>query len=164
MVFQQPLPFPMSVYENIAYGLKLKYQHLTKKELDIKVELSLQQAAVWDEVKDNLNKSALSFSGGQQQRICIARTLAVHPDIILMDEPTSALDPIATSRIESLLIDLKKKYTIIVVTHNMQQASRISDNTIFMLNGMIVESGNTKNLFINPKKRLTSEYLNGRFG
>ena len=106
----------------------------------------------------------MSFSGGQQQRICIARTLAVHPDIILMDEPTSALDPIATSRIESLLIDLKKKYTIIVVTHNMQQASRISDNTIFMLNGMIVESGNTKNLFINPKKRLTSEYLNGRFG
>ncbi|WP_057906355.1 phosphate ABC transporter ATP-binding protein PstB [Ligilactobacillus araffinosus] len=163
MVFQQPNPFPLSVYDNIAFGLKLKGikdKHL----IDQIVEESLKKAAVWDEVKDNLKKDALAFSGGQQQRICIARVLAVQPKIILMDEPTSALDPVSNAKIEDTLVELKKDYTIIIVTHNMQQASRISDNTAFFLNGDLIEYGKTKELFLTPKEKLTDDYLNGRFG
>ncbi|WP_429970461.1 phosphate ABC transporter ATP-binding protein PstB [Fructilactobacillus sp. Tb1] len=163
MVFQQPNPFPFSVYDNVAYGLRVQGIK-DKKILDAKVEESLRQAAVWDEVKDNLDKNALSFSGGQQQRICIARLLAVKPEVILLDEPTSALDPISSAKIEEMLLQIKDQYTIIIVTHSMQQASRISDKTAFMLNGDLVEYGKTKKLFLNPEKQATSDYLNGKFG
>ncbi|MGQ2282279.1 phosphate ABC transporter ATP-binding protein PstB [Apilactobacillus kunkeei] len=163
MVFQQPNPFPFSVYDNVAYGLRIAGVK-DKKVLDEVVEKSLKQAAVWDEVKDDLNKNALSFSGGQQQRICIARVLAVKPKIILMDEPTSALDPISSAKIEDTLLELKKDFTIIIVTHNMQQASRIADKTAFMLNGDLIEYNKTSKMFLNPDKKQTSDYLNGEFG
>ncbi|CAI2624515.1 Phosphate import ATP-binding protein PstB 3 [Apilactobacillus kunkeei] len=163
MVFQQPNPFPFSVYDNVAYGLRIAGVK-DKKVLDEVVEKSLKQAAVWDEVKDDLNKNALSFSGGQQQRICIARVLAVKPKIILMDEPTSALDPISSANIEDTLLELKKEFTIIIVTHNMQQASRIADKTAFMLNGDLIEYNKTSKMFLNPDKQQTSDYLNGEFG
>ena len=161
MVFQQPNPFPKSVYDNIAYGPRLFGVH-KKADLDIIVERALKQAAIWDEVKDRLKKSALGLSGGQQQRLCIARTLAVEPEVILMDEPTSALDPISTSRIEDLAIELKN--TIVMVTHNMQQATRISDNTAFFLLGEMIEYGNTEQLFSMPKNKKTEDYITGRFG
>lgn len=163
MVFQQPNPFPFSVYDNVAYGLRIAGVK-DKKVLDEVVEKSLKQAAVWDEVKDDLSKNALSFSGGQQQRICIARVLAVKPKIILMDEPTSALDPISSAKIEDTLLELKKDFTIIIVTHNMQQASRIADKTAFMLNGDLIEYNKTSKMFLNPDKQQTSDYLNGEFG
>ncbi|KPN82301.1 phosphate ABC transporter ATP-binding protein PstB [Apilactobacillus kunkeei] len=163
MVFQQPNPFPFSVYDNVAYGLRIAGVK-DKKVLDEVVKKSLKQAAVWDEVKDDLNKNALSFSGGQQQRICIARVLAVKPKIILMDEPTSALDPISSAKIEDTLLELKKDFTIIIVTHNMQQASRIADKTAFMLNGDLIEYNKTSKMFLNPDKQQTSDYLNGEFG
>ncbi|KXB71574.1 phosphate ABC transporter ATP-binding protein PstB [Peptoniphilus sp. DNF00840] len=163
MVFQQPNPFPMSIYENIAYGPKT-HGIKNKTELDEIVESSLKQAAIWDEVKNDLKKSALSISGGQQQRLCIARALAVNPEVILMDEPTSALDPISTGKIEDLAQDLKDKYTIVMVTHNMQQASRISDQTAFFLNGVIVEKGKTVDIFTNPREEKTELYVTGRFG
>ena len=163
MVFQQPNPFPMSIYENIAYGPKT-HGIKNKAELDEIVESSLKQAAIWDEVKDDLKKSALSISGGQQQRLCIARALAVNPEVILMDEPTSALDPISTGKIEDLAQDLKDKYTIVMVTHNMQQASRISDQTAFFLNGVIVEKGKTVDIFTNPREEKTELYVTVRFG
>ena len=163
MVFQQPNPFPKSVYDNIAYGPRLFGVH-KKADLDISVERALKQAAIWDEVKDRLKKSAVGLSGGQQQRLCIARTLAVEPEVILMDEPTSALDPISTSRIEDLAIELKDKYTIVMVTHNMQQATRISDNTAFFLLGEMIEYGNTEQLFSMPKNKKTEDYITGRFG
>lgn len=163
MVFQQPNPFPFSVYDNVAYGLRIAGVK-DKKVLDEIVETSLKQAAIWDEVKDDLNKNALSFSGGQQQRICIARVLAVKPKIILMDEPTSALDPISSAKIEDTLLELNKDFTIIIVTHNMQQASRIADKTAFMLNGDLIEYDKTSKMFLNPDKQETSDYLNGQFG
>lgn len=163
MVFQQPNPFPMSIYENIAYGPKT-HGVKNKAKLDEIVESSLKQAAIWEEVKNDLKKSALSLSGGQQQRLCIARALAVNPEVILMDEPTSALDPVSTGKIEDLAQDLKEKYTIVIVTHNMQQASRISDRTAFFLNGVIVEQGTTLDIFQNPKNEKTERYITGRFG
>ncbi|MCF6515316.1 phosphate ABC transporter ATP-binding protein [Lactobacillus sp. S2-2] len=163
MVFQQPNPFPFSVYDNVAYGLKLKGIK-DKKEIDQIVEDSLKKAAVWDEVKDNLHKNALSFSGGQQQRICIARVLAVKPDVILLDEPTSALDPISSNQVENTLLKLKKEFTIIMVTHNMHQAARISDKTAFMLDGDLIEYNKTKKMFLSPDQQMTSDYLNGKFG
>ena len=163
MVFQKPNPFPMSVYDNIAYGPRT---HGIKKraQLDEIVERSLRDAAIWDEVKDRLKKNALGVSGGQQQRICIARALAVEPEVILMDEPTSALDPISTLKIEDLAVELKEKYTIIIVTHNMQQASRISDKTAFFLVGDVIEYGDTRQIFNNPKEKKTEDYITGRFG
>lgn len=163
MVFQKPNPFPMSIYDNIAYGPKT---HGIKKkvELDEIVESSLKAAAIWDEVKDSLKKNAISLSGGQQQRLCIARALAVKPDIILMDEPTSALDPISTSKIEELLTEIKSRYTIIIVTHNMQQAVRISDKTAFFLLGELIEYGNTDKIFDKPENKKTEDYITGRFG
>lgn len=163
MVFQNPNPFPMSIYDNIAYGPRTHGIH-SKQKLDAIVEKSLRQAAIWDELKDRLKKSALGLSGGQQQRLCIARALAVEPEVILMDEPTSALDPISTARIEDLAIELKKDYTIIMVTHNMQQATRISDNTAFFLLGEMVEYGNTEQLFSMPADKRTEDYITGRFG
>lgn len=163
MVFQQPNPFPMSIYDNIAYGPRI-HGIKGKAELDAIVEKSLRGAALWDEVKDRLKRSALGLSGGQQQRLCIARTLAVEPDVILMDEPTSALDPISTSKIEDLAIELKKDYTIIIVTHNMQQAARISDRTAFFLLGEMVEYGETPQLFAKPQDERTERYITGRFG
>ena len=163
MVFQKPNPFPMSIYDNIAYGPKTHGIH-SKSKLDEIVETSLKQAAIWDEVKDRLKKSALGLSGGQQQRLCIARALAVNPEVILMDEPTSALDPISTSKIEDLVIDLKNDYTIIMVTHNMQQATRVSDETVFFLLGEVIESGNTEQLFSLPQDKRTEDYITGRFG
>ena len=163
MVFQKPNPFPMSVYDNIAFGPRT-HGIRSKAELDEIVERSLKQAAIWDEVKDRLKKSALGLSGGQQQRLCIARALAVEPEVILMDEPTSALDPISTSKIEDLALELKKNYTIIMVTHNMQQAARISDNTVFFLLGEIVEAGKTEQIFRNPTQKKTEDYITGRFG
>lgn len=163
MVFQQPNPFPMSIYDNIAYGPRT-HGIKDKKTLDEIVEKSLKGAAIWDEVKGNLNKSALSISGGQQQRICIARALAVEPEVLLMDEPTSALDPISTAKIEDLVQELKKDYTIVMVTHNMQQAARVSDKTAFFLTGEIIEMGNTKDIFSNPKDKRTEDYVSGRFG
>ena len=163
MVFQNPNPFPMSVYDNIAYGPRTHGIH-SKIKLDEIVEKSLRQAAIWDELKDRLKKSALGLSGGQQQRLCIARALAVEPEVILMDEPTSALDPISTSKIEDLALELKDKYTIIMVTHNMQQATRISDNTAFFLLGEVIEYDNTEKLFSMPKNKKTEEYITGRFG
>ena len=163
MVFQKPNPFPMSVYDNVAYGPRLHGVH-SKKELDAIVEQALRGAAIWDEVKDRLKKSALGLSGGQQQRLCIGRALAVKPDVLLMDEPTSALDPISTSKIEELCAQLKKDYTIVIVTHNMQQAVRISDKTAFFLLGELVESGPTEKLFSTPLDKRTEDYITGRFG
>ena len=163
MVFQKPNPFPMSVYDNIAFGPRTHGIH-KKKELDEIVEKSLQSAAIWDEVKDRLNKSALGLSGGQQQRLCLARALAVQPEVLLMDEPTSALDPISTSKIEDLALELKKNYTIIMVTHNMQQAARISDKTAFFLLGEVIEYGSTETLFSIPSDKRTEDYITGRFG
>ena len=163
MVFQKPNPFPMSIYDNITYGPRTHGIH-NKSQLDDIVEKSLRGAAIWDEVKDRLKKSALGMSGGQQQRLCIARALAVQPDVLLMDEPTSALDPISTSKVEDLALELKKDYTIIMVTHNMQQAARISDNTAFFLLGEVVEYDKTEKLFSMPKDRRTEDYITGRFG
>ncbi len=163
MVFQKPNPFPMSIYDNIAYGPRI-HGIKDKKKLDEIVEKSLQGAALWKEVKDRLKKSAIGLSGGQQQRLCIARTIAVEPEVILMDEPTSALDPISTSKIEELMDVLKEKYTIVIVTHNMQQAGRISDKTAFFLNGEIVEYGKTEEMFHMPKDKRTEDYITGRFG
>ena len=163
MVFQKPNPFPMSIFDNVAYGPRT-HGIKSKAKLDEIVEQSLRDAAIWDEVKDRLKKSALGISGGQQQRLCIARALAVHPDILLMDEPTSALDPISTSKIEDLVSELKKCYTIIIVTHNMQQAVRISDNTAFFLLGELVEFGDTEKIFSQPDDKRTEDYITGRFG
>lgn len=163
MVFQHPNPFPKSIYDNIAFGPRT--HGINKKStLDEIVERSLKQAAIWDEVKDDLDKSAISLSGGQQQRLCIARALSVEPDVILMDEPTSALDPISTGKIEDLVIELKKQYTIVMVTHNMQQASRVSDKTAFFLTGEVVEFGDTLNIFSKPEDKRTEDYITGRFG
>lgn len=163
MVFQKPNPFPMSIYDNIAYGPRT-HGIKSKIKLDEIVERSLKGGAIWDEVKDNLKKSALQLSGGQQQRICIARALAVNPDVLLMDEPTSALDPISTSKIEDLIGELKKDYTIVIVTHNMQQASRVSDKTAFFLSGQLIEYTHTDSLFSLPKDKRTENYITGRFG
>ena len=163
MVFQKPNPFPMSIYDNVAYGPRI-HGIRNKAKLDMIVERSLRQAAIWDEVKDRLKKNALGMSGGQQQRLCIARALAVEPEVLLMDESTSALDPISTSKIEDLAVELKKDYTIIMVTHNMQQAARISDNTAFFLLGEMVEFGKTEMLFSMPKDKRTEDYITGRFG
>ncbi|WP_208560593.1 phosphate ABC transporter ATP-binding protein PstB [Marinilactibacillus kalidii] len=163
MVFQQPNPFPKSIYDNIAYGPRT-HGIKNKSELDEIVERSLKQAAIWDEVKDHLDRNALSISGGQQQRICIARALAVGPEVLLMDEPTSALDPISTAKIEELVAELKNHYTIVMVTHNMQQASRVSDETAFFLNGHIIEHGDTRKIFTNPEQSETENYISGRFG
>lgn len=163
MVFQQPAPFPFSVYDNIAYGLRIA--GIKDKELiDQRVEESLKQAAIWDDVKDDLKRNAQAFSGGQQQRICIARALAVRPKVVLLDEPTSALDPISSSEIEETLMELKTQYTFIMVTHNLQQAGRVSDQTAFFMNGDLIEAGPTEEMFIAPEKQMTSDYLNGRFG
>ena len=163
MIFQKPTPFPMSVFENIAYALKLHFK-LPRKELQQRVEQALRAASLWDEVKDKLKNSGLALSGGQQQRLCIARAIAVEPEILLMDEPTSAIDPVATLKIEELMLDLKEKYTIVVVTHNMQQAARVSDNTAFFFKGHIIEDGPTARIFTNPKQKKTEEYITGRFG
>lgn len=163
MVFQQPNPFPFSIYENVVYGLRLAGVH-DKEHLDAAVEKSLKQAAIWDEVKDRLHANALSLSGGQQQRVCIARVLAVEPDIILLDEATSALDPISSRMIEETLLNLRQDYSIITVTHNMQQASRISDRTAFFLNGELIEVNDTKQIFMNPVRQETNDYISGRFG
>lgn len=163
MVFQKPNPFPMSIYDNVAYGPRL-HGVKDKKTLDGIVEKSLKGAALWDEVKDRLKKSALGLSGGQQQRLCIARTIAVSPEIILMDEPTSALDPISTIKMEELMYELKKKYTVITVTHNMQQAGRIADKTAFFLSGEVVEYGDTSDIFYKPRDKRTEDYITGRFG
>ena len=163
MVFQQPTPFPKSVFENVAYGPRIQGIN-NKKQLEEVVEKSLRQAACWDEMKDRLNKSALGLSGGQQQRLCIARTLAANPSVILMDEPTSALDPISTQKIEDLALELKDKYTIVIVTHSMQQARRISDKTAFFLLGELIEYNNTVDMFTNPSNPKTEEYITGRFG
>lgn len=163
MVFQKPNPFPMSVYDNIAFGPRT-HGIRSKVKLDDIVEKSLRAAAIWDELKDRLKKSALELSGGQQQRLCIARALAVQPEVLLMDEPTSALDPISTSKIEDLVLELRKNYTIIIVTHNMQQAARISDKTVFMLNGEVIEYNDTEKLFFMPQDKRTEDYITGRFG
>ena len=163
MDFQKPNPFPMSIYDNIAYGPRLHGNH-SKRELDEIIENALRGAALWDEVKDRLKKSALGLSGGQQQRLCIARALAVQPDVLLMDEPTSALDPGSTLRIEDLMAELKKNYTVVIVTHNMQQATRISDKTAFFLVGELIEFGDTKQIFTNPHEKKTEDYITGRFG
>ncbi len=163
MVFQKPNPFPMSIYDNIAYGPRT-HGIRNKAQLDEIVEKALKGAAIWDEVKDRLKKNALGMSGGQQQRLCIARALAVEPEVLLMDEPTSALDPISTSRIEDLAMELKEKYTIVIVTHNMQQAVRISDQTAFFLLGDLVEYGSTEDMFSNPRDKRTEDYITGRFG
>jgi phosphate transport system ATP-binding protein len=163
MVFQKPTPFPMSIFDNVAYGLRLRGIK-NKKELAERVEKALREAALWDEVKDKLKESGLSLSGGQQQRLCIARAVAVEPEVLLFDEPTSALDPISTAKIEDLIVELKEKITIVIVTHNMQQAARISDFTAFMYLGELVEFGPTEKIFTNPEKKLTEDYITGRFG
>jgi phosphate transport system ATP-binding protein len=163
MVFQKPTPFPMTIYENIAFGIRL-YERLSGKEMDQRVEESLRRAALWDEVKDKLSSSGLSLSGGQQQRLCIARTVAVRPEVILFDEPCSALDPISTARIEELVDELKEDYTIVIVTHNMQQAARVSEFTAFMFLGQLIEFGPTANLFTAPSDKRTQDYITGRFG
>ena len=163
MVFQKPNPFPMSIYDNVAYGPRV-HGIKDKKQLDKIVEESLKGAAIWDELKDRLKSSALGLSGGQQQRICIARTIALQPEVILMDEPTSALDPISTLKVEELIEEMKEKFTVVIVTHNMQQAARISDKTAFFLSGDLVEFDNTKNVFTNPKDQRTEDYITGRFG
>ncbi len=163
MVFQKPTPFPMSIYENIAFGVRL-YERLSKAEMDERVEWALNKAALWNEVKDKLSQSGLSLSGGQQQRLCIARGVAVKPSVLLLDEPTSALDPISTAKIEELINELKKDYTIAIVTHNMQQAARVSDFTAYMYLGELVEYGKTDEIFIKPKRKETEDYITGRFG
>ncbi len=163
MVFQEPTPFPMSIYENIAFGIRL-YEKLNRPDLDARVELALTRAALWDEVKDKLQASGLSLSGGQQQRLCIARTIAVRPEVILLDEPASSLDPISTGKIEDLIAELKSEYTIMIVTHNMQQATRVSHMTGFMYLGELIEFGETKQVFDDPQKKRTQEYMAGRFG
>jgi phosphate transport system ATP-binding protein len=163
MVFQKPTPFPMTIYDNIAYGIKL-FEHLPKAELDGRVETALKRAALWNEVKDKLRQSGLSLSGGQQQRLCIARSVATRPEVILLDEPCSALDPISTAKIEELIDELASEYTIVIVTHNMQQASRVSDFTAFMFLGELVEFGTTERLFTSPANKRTEEYITGRFG
>jgi phosphate transport system ATP-binding protein len=163
MVFQKPTPFPMSVYDNIAFGVRL-YENLPTGEMDERVEWALNRAALWGEVKDKLNKSGLSLSGGQQQRLCIARGVAVKPDVLLLDEPTSALDPISTAKIEQLISELKEDHTITIVTHNMQQAARCSDHTAYMYLGELVEFGETDQIFMNPRKKETQDYITGRFG
>ena len=163
MVFQKPTPFPMSIYDNIAFGVKL-HEKLSSSEMDNRVEWALRKAALWDEVKDKLKQSGMSLSGGQQQRLCIARGIAVKPEVILLDEPTSALDPISTARIEELVDELKEEFTIVIVTHNMQQAARISDYTAYMYLGEMVEFGVTDELFVKPKKKETEDYITGRFG
>jgi phosphate transport system ATP-binding protein len=163
MVFQKPTPFPMTIYENIAFGVRL-YERLTRAEMDDTVEWSLGKAALWDEVKDRLRTSALGLSGGQQQRLCIARTIAVKPEVILFDEPTSALDPIATAKIEDLIDEMKQEFTIVIVTHNMQQAARSADFAAFLYLGELVEAGQTNMIFTNPKDRRTLDYITGRFG
>ena len=164
MVFQKSNPFPKSIFENIAYGMRINGLTRSRAELDDRVEESLKQAAIWDEVKDRLHESALALSGGQQQRLCIARALAVKPDVLLMDEPASALDPIATQRIEELIYQLKSTYTIVIVTHNMQQAARVSDLTAFFWLGKLIEVGPTDSIFTNPTQKLTEDYVTGRFG
>ena len=163
MVFQKPTPFPMSIYENIAFGVRL-YENLNRSEMDERVEWALNKAALWTEAKDKLNQSGLSLSGGQQQRLCIARGVSVKPSVILLDEPTSALDPISTGKIEELISELKKEYTIAIVTHNMQQAARVSDYTAYMYLGSLIEFGKTDELFIKPKRKETEDYITGRFG
>jgi phosphate transport system ATP-binding protein len=163
MVFQKPTPFPMTIYENIAFGVRL-YENLNQRDMDERVEWSLRKAALWDEVKDKLQQSGLSLSGGQQQRLCIARTVAVKPEVVLLDEPTSALDPISTAKVEELVNELKTDYTIAMVTHNMQQAARISDYTAYMYLGELVEFGETNQIFIKPTKKATEDYITGRFG
>ena len=163
MVFQKPTPFPMSIYDNVAFGLRL-YERLSKADLDVRVEESLRKAALWDEAKDKLKQSGMGLSGGQQQRLCIARTVAQRPEVILFDEPTSALDPISTGRIEELIEQLRSEFTIVIVTHNMQQAARISQFTAFMYLGELVEFGPTTRIFMNPEKRQTQDYITGRFG
>ena len=163
MVFQKPTPFPMSIYDNVAYGVRL-HQSKTKEELDQLVETSLRRAALWDEVKDKLNKSGLGLSGGQQQRLCVARGIAVNPEILLLDEPASALDPVSTAKLEDTLEELKRDYTIVIVTHNLQQAARLSDYTGFMFLGKMVEFGPTEELFVKPKVDKTGDYIGGRFG
>jgi phosphate transport system ATP-binding protein len=163
MVFQKPTPFPMTIYENIAFGVRL-YETLDKRAMDERVEWSLRKAALWDEVKDKLQQSGLSLSGGQQQRLCIARTVAVKPEVVLLDEPTSALDPISTAKVEELVNELKSDYTIAIVTHNMQQAARISDYTAYMYLGELIEFGDTNQIFIKPSKKATEDYITGRFG
>jgi phosphate transport system ATP-binding protein len=163
MVFQKPTPFPMSIYENIAFGIRL-YENLPRAEIDNRVERALRRAALWDEVKDKLDATGLDLSGGQQQRLCIARTVAVQPEVILFDEPCSALDPISTAKIEELIDELKRDYTIVIVTHNMQQAARVSDFTTFMYLGDVVEFGPTAEMFTSPKEKRTQDYITGRFG
>ena len=163
MVFQKPVPFPMTIYDNVAYAIR-HYEKLPRTKMDNRVEQALRDAALWDEVKDKLNQSALNFSGGQQQRLCIARAIAVRPEVLLLDEPTSALDPISTAKIEQLIGDLKKKYTVLIVTHNMQQAARVSDSTGFMFLGELIEFGKTDDIFTRPTKEQTSDYITGRFG
>ena len=163
MVFQKPVPFPMSIYDNVAYGIR-HHERLSKADMDERVEQALRQAALWDEVKDKLKQSALGLSGGQQQRLCIARAIALRPDVLLLDEPTSALDPISTGRIEQLIAELKQRYTIVIVTHNMQQAARFSDFTAFMYLGELVEHGATDTIFTKPSKQQTEDYITGRFG
>lgn len=163
MVFQKPTPFPMSIYDNIAFGVRL-YENLSSSEMDDRVEWSLHKAAIWDEVKDKLNQSGLSLSGGQQQRLCIARSVAVKPKVLLLDEPTSALDPISTAKVEELVAELKEDYTIAIVTHNMQQAARVSDYTAYMYLGELVEFGETEQIFFKPKRKETEDYITGRFG
>jgi len=163
MVFQKPVPFPMTIFENVAYAIR-HHEKLSKADLDVRVEQALTQAALWNEVKDKLGRNALGLSGGQQQRLCIARAVALHPDVLLLDEPTSALDPISTSRIEQLVEELKLDYTIVIVTHNMQQAARVSDYTAFMYLGDLIEHGTTETIFSNPSKQQTEDYITGRFG
>jgi phosphate transport system ATP-binding protein len=163
MVFQKPTPFPMSIYENIAFGVRL-YEKISRSEMDDRVERALTKAALWEEAKDRLNTSALGLSGGQQQRLCIARTIAVKPEVILLDEPTSALDPISTAKVEDLIDELKRDFTIVIVTHNMQQAARVADRTAFLYLGNLIEEGPTSMMFNNPKDRRTLDYITGRFG
>ncbi len=163
MVFQKPVPFPMSIYDNIAYGIK-HYEKLSRADMDIRVEQALRQAALWDEAKDKLKQSGMGLSGGQQQRLCIARAIALKPDVLLLDEPTSALDPIATGKIEQLIADLRNDFTILIVTHNMQQAARCSDFTAFMYLGELIEHGVTEKIFTQPSKQQTEDYITGRFG
>ena len=163
MVFQKPTPFPMSIYDNIAFGIRL-YEDLSRSEMDDRVEWALQKAAIWNEVKDKLGQSGLSLSGGQQQRLCIARGIAVKPAILLLDEPTSALDPISTGKVEELVSTLKSEYTVVIVTHNMQQAARVSDYTAYMYLGDLVEFGDTEQVFFKPKRKETEDYITGRFG
>lgn len=163
MVFQQPTPFPMSIYDNVAFGVRL-YENLAKSDMDIRVEQSLRRSALWDEVKDKLHSSGLGLSGGQQQRLCVARTIAVRPEVILLDEPASALDPISTAKLEETIVELKRDYTIVIVTHNLQQAARISDHAAFMYLGRLIEFASTARLFDNPRAQRTADYITGRFG